>query len=156
MQACHDAINDGQGLVHQWRVTQLTRLGIPGPLAQAEADRVGWHQIAGLVQGRVLRGWCGGWPSMLSVSPDALGQVLVHGGGQHVRVRYLGHVRGRGAMMGNVSCGPFTGDHTWPSPRLPPSPNSKHRIGTYEKDGALVTIPAGIDVNALPTPTTGD
>ena len=28
----------------------LTRLGIPGPLAQAEADHVGWHQIAWLVQ----------------------------------------------------------------------------------------------------------
>ena len=38
-----------------------------------------------------------------------------------------------------MSCRPFTGDHTRPSPRLPPSPNSKHRIGTYEKDGALVT-----------------
>jgi hypothetical protein len=34
--------------VHQWLATQLTRLGIPGPLAQAEAGRVGWHQIARL------------------------------------------------------------------------------------------------------------
>ena len=42
--------NDGEGLVRQWRVTQLTRLGIPGPLAQAEADRVGWYQIARLVR----------------------------------------------------------------------------------------------------------
>jgi hypothetical protein len=50
MQACHRAINDGEGLVRQWRVTRLTRLGIPGPLAQAEADHVGWHQIAWLVQ----------------------------------------------------------------------------------------------------------
>ena len=51
MQACHEAINDGEGLVRQWRVTRLTRLGIPGPLAQseAEADRVVWHQIARLV-----------------------------------------------------------------------------------------------------------
>jgi hypothetical protein len=47
MQACHGAIYDGEGLVHQWRVTRLKRLGIPGPLAQAEADRVGWRQIAG-------------------------------------------------------------------------------------------------------------
>jgi hypothetical protein len=31
-------------------VTQLTRLGIPGPLAQAEADRVGWHQTAWLAR----------------------------------------------------------------------------------------------------------
>jgi hypothetical protein len=30
MQACHEAINDGEGLVHQWRMTQLKRLGIPG------------------------------------------------------------------------------------------------------------------------------
>jgi len=41
MQAYHEAITDREGLVHQWRVTQLTRLGIPGPLAQAGADRVG-------------------------------------------------------------------------------------------------------------------
>ena len=46
MQACHEAVNDGEGLVYQWRVTRLTRLGIPGLLAQAEAGRVGWHQIA--------------------------------------------------------------------------------------------------------------
>ena len=36
--------------MQQWRVTQLTRLGIPGPLAQAEADRAGWHQIARLAR----------------------------------------------------------------------------------------------------------
>jgi len=36
--------------VQQWRVTQLTRLGIPGPLAQAEADRAGWHQTARLAR----------------------------------------------------------------------------------------------------------
>jgi hypothetical protein len=49
-QACHEVISDGEGLVQQWRVTQLTRLGIPGPLAQAEAGRVGWHQIARLAR----------------------------------------------------------------------------------------------------------
>jgi hypothetical protein len=32
------------------RVTRLKRLGIPGPLAQAEANRVNWHQTARLVQ----------------------------------------------------------------------------------------------------------
>ena len=37
-----------ESLVHEWRVTQLTRLGIPGPLA--EAGSVDWHQIARLVQ----------------------------------------------------------------------------------------------------------
>jgi hypothetical protein len=50
MKAYHEAINDGEALVHRWRVTQLTRLGIPGPLAEAEADHVDWHQIARLVQ----------------------------------------------------------------------------------------------------------
>jgi hypothetical protein len=46
MQACHEAVNDGEGRVYQWRVNRLTLLGIPGPLPQAEAGRVGWHQIA--------------------------------------------------------------------------------------------------------------
>jgi hypothetical protein len=30
MQACREAVTDGEGLVQYWRVTQLTRLGIPG------------------------------------------------------------------------------------------------------------------------------
>jgi hypothetical protein len=50
MGACHEAIGDGAGLVHRWRVTQLTCRGIPGPLAEAEADHVDWHQIAGRVR----------------------------------------------------------------------------------------------------------
>jgi hypothetical protein len=37
-------------LMHNWRVSQLTRLGIPGPLAEIYADRIDWHQVAGLVQ----------------------------------------------------------------------------------------------------------
>jgi hypothetical protein len=37
-------------LVHNWRVSQLTRLGIPGSLAEIYADRIDWHQVAGLVQ----------------------------------------------------------------------------------------------------------
>jgi len=48
MRACHEVISDGEGLVQHWQVTQLTRLAIPGPLAQAQAGRVGWHQIARL------------------------------------------------------------------------------------------------------------
>ena len=36
--------------VHDWRVSQLTRLGIPGLLAEVYADRTDWHQIARLVQ----------------------------------------------------------------------------------------------------------
>jgi hypothetical protein len=39
-----------QQLVHDWRVSQLTRLGIPAPLAEVYADRIDWHQIARLVQ----------------------------------------------------------------------------------------------------------
>jgi hypothetical protein len=40
MQAYREAISDGEAWC-QWRVTQLTHLGIPGPLAQAEADHTG-------------------------------------------------------------------------------------------------------------------
>ena len=50
MRACHEVISDGEGLVQHWQVTQLTRLTIPGPLAQAQAGRVGWHQIARLAR----------------------------------------------------------------------------------------------------------
>jgi len=89
VQACHEAINDGESLMHRWRVIQVTRLGIPGPLAQAQADHVGWHQAARLVQRSVLRGWCG-CPSISQVSPGRAGQVLARDGGQHVRVPYLG------------------------------------------------------------------
>ena len=35
---------------HKWRVSQLTRLGIPRLLAEVYADRLDWHQIAQLVQ----------------------------------------------------------------------------------------------------------
>ncbi len=45
----HEAIDDDE-LVHEWRVTQLTRLGIPGSLADAVADHVDWHQVAKLVR----------------------------------------------------------------------------------------------------------
>jgi hypothetical protein len=46
----HEAIDDDDLLVHEWRVTQLTRLGIPGSLAQAAAGHVDWHQVATLVR----------------------------------------------------------------------------------------------------------
>jgi hypothetical protein len=36
--------------VHNWRVSQLKRLGIPGSLAETYADRIDWHQVARLVQ----------------------------------------------------------------------------------------------------------
>lgn len=46
----HEAIDHDEHSVHEWRVTQLRRLGIPGALAEADADRIDWHQIATLVQ----------------------------------------------------------------------------------------------------------
>ena len=46
----HDAISRNNRLMHNWRVSQLTRLGIPGPLAEIYADRIDWHQVARLVQ----------------------------------------------------------------------------------------------------------
>jgi hypothetical protein len=44
-----EAIGRDQSLVHNWRVSQLTRLGVSGPLAEIYADRIDWHQIARLV-----------------------------------------------------------------------------------------------------------
>ena len=38
--AGHEAIDRDELLVHDWRVTQLTRLGIPGHLAEGAASHV--------------------------------------------------------------------------------------------------------------------
>jgi hypothetical protein len=46
--SAHEVIHDGS-FVHDWRVAQLTRLGIPAPLAEAVAADVDWHQVAALV-----------------------------------------------------------------------------------------------------------
>jgi hypothetical protein len=35
---------------HDWRVTQLTRLGIPGLLAEGADSHVNWHETARLEQ----------------------------------------------------------------------------------------------------------
>ena len=48
--AHHEVIGDDDLLVREWRVAQLTRLGIPWLLAQTVADHVDWHQVAKLVQ----------------------------------------------------------------------------------------------------------
>jgi hypothetical protein len=48
--APREAINHDMRSVHEWRVTQLKRLGVPAPLAEADADHVDWHKIAGLVR----------------------------------------------------------------------------------------------------------
>jgi len=46
----HEAIEHDDLAVHEWRVRQLARLGIPWSLAQATADYVDWHQVARLVR----------------------------------------------------------------------------------------------------------
>ena len=46
----HEATGDGKLLVHNWRVARLTGLGIPGSLAEVNADHLDWHQVARLVQ----------------------------------------------------------------------------------------------------------
>jgi hypothetical protein len=46
-----DQAVDGEELfVRNWRVDRLTRLGVPGSLAEVYADRLDWHQVARLVQ----------------------------------------------------------------------------------------------------------
>jgi hypothetical protein len=45
-----ETIEHDERPVHQWRLTQLARLGIPRPLADVVADHVDWHEIAALVQ----------------------------------------------------------------------------------------------------------
>jgi hypothetical protein len=46
----HEAIDHNELPVHTWRVAQLTRLGIPGLLAEIYSDHLDWHQPPGLVQ----------------------------------------------------------------------------------------------------------
>jgi hypothetical protein len=48
--ARHEGIGHVDPLVHDWRVSRLTRLGVPELLAEVHADHVDWHQIAQLVQ----------------------------------------------------------------------------------------------------------
>ena len=48
--AGHCVIEHEELLVHNWRVTQLTRLGIPGSVAETYADRIDWHEVARLVR----------------------------------------------------------------------------------------------------------
>ena len=44
------AVDEEELLVHTWRVARLTQLGIPSAVAEVEADRLDWHQVARLVQ----------------------------------------------------------------------------------------------------------
>jgi hypothetical protein len=46
----YGAIYHDDSLVHNWRVSQLKRLGISGTLAEMYADHIDWHQVARLVR----------------------------------------------------------------------------------------------------------
>lgn len=46
----HENIDQRTAAVHAWRVSQLARLGLAWPVAEAVADRVDWHEVAKLVQ----------------------------------------------------------------------------------------------------------
>ena len=46
----HEAISHEESPAHNWRVSQLKRLGLSGSLAESYADRIDWHQIARLVK----------------------------------------------------------------------------------------------------------
>ena len=48
--ATHEDIRQEDGAVHDWRVSQLIRLGLNQPVAEAVADTVDWHDVAKLVK----------------------------------------------------------------------------------------------------------
>jgi hypothetical protein len=48
--APREHIGQEAGAVHAWRVSQLVRLGLAWPVAEAVADNVDWHDVAKLVQ----------------------------------------------------------------------------------------------------------
>jgi hypothetical protein len=46
----HEEIDAEGRAVRAWRITQLTRLGLSLPVAEAVADQVDWHDVARLVK----------------------------------------------------------------------------------------------------------
>jgi hypothetical protein len=46
----HKLSDADDSIVHDWRVCQLRRLGVPDALAEVDADYADWHQVARLVQ----------------------------------------------------------------------------------------------------------
>lgn len=48
--APHEDIGEEVAAVHEWRVRQLTRLGLAQPAADVVADQVDWHDVARLVR----------------------------------------------------------------------------------------------------------
>lgn len=47
--ALHPEADAGSDEVHAWRVSQLIRLGLASPVAEAVADKIDWHEVARLV-----------------------------------------------------------------------------------------------------------
>ena len=45
-----EKIGQEDGAVHDWRVSQLVRIGLARPVAEAVADTVDWHDVAKLVK----------------------------------------------------------------------------------------------------------
>ncbi len=45
-----EQVGQEDGAVHDWRVSQLTHLGLALPVAEAVADTVDWHEVAKLVK----------------------------------------------------------------------------------------------------------
>jgi hypothetical protein len=45
-----DHVSSDGLLVHDWRVKQLRRLGVPRTLAETFAERIDWREIGGLVE----------------------------------------------------------------------------------------------------------
>ncbi len=77
MAAGQKAIDLENQLAHGWRVTHLTSLGIPRPMAEVNADNVDWQQIASLVGAaaprcRPRRSFAEPWPGNAALtSPRA-------------------------------------------------------------------------------------
>ena len=71
----HEAIDRDELIVHEWRVTQLTRLGIPGLLAEGAASRVDWHEIAKLVQRGCAPAASGPAPRSLQAASQPLAEA---------------------------------------------------------------------------------
>jgi hypothetical protein len=50
LEAALDRVSSDGLLVHDWRVEQLGRVGVPRELAETVAGRVDWREIADLVR----------------------------------------------------------------------------------------------------------
>jgi hypothetical protein len=49
-QAEPSKVFDEEAAVHEWRVSQLTRLGLAADAAEAVPDTTDWHEVARLVR----------------------------------------------------------------------------------------------------------